>query len=780
MAKGGKGRKGGGGGGGKTRKYSRDNKGRFASTGSGGATARGGRLATAKGNKRKTQTITATGQKGVLAKPKGLKPGSIGLKPAAAKPARFSASELAERKGYAKQLMAQPKGVRKANYLARKAQKTPDQLDRFKGRIKFGTQNTINNITEGRNYLTAKKSQLTNTSEKRASIERSVTNSGRSLQARMKTTNLGTRLRRLNKPVTTKAAKTKGTIGKPKGLKPESTNKLKTGIFISKRRAVNAQLANKPDQAVVNIPGRFTGRAGKSFDASITRAVATVKASKDAKFKTKAEVKADQAKAKAAKEAKPKRIRSAESLRVSRAKQIEKRRSITTNPAGVRASAAAKMAANATRTQQRAAAFYKAGGKPAAAAKPATRKEQLAAGAKKRTAQADRIDAKIKKLESEYRGKDAAFYTQGAKPAGRDRMIAKSQKAAQLREESASLRTKAANAERMSSKIKDKPIKSSGGNKRLDRAIKNEAAGSTSYKRNPKGYQKRITALTAQKVYQTGDATTGLSVAQYAGKGFRLPRNQRAASAKPAAPKALTPAERIKIKTPIIRAKRANRASVVTPGQRSRLETGKGAKIKGARLNSSVAKPRTAGNTKPQVASRVKRKLAAENAKMNQIQRRERIGARQGKQYERSLKREMLLERAKTFLESGKLPGKDNSIAAQRNTKQARQRLAAKNAERRSAATKPAAAKRKSVGSISEAKAGRIISRLDANRPGLRRASGSARKTANAIRTQQRATDFALAASARGRKQGKNLSVNQSLQRAIKNASAKRKPRGMR
>ena len=70
MAKGGKGRKGGGGGGGKTRKYSRDNKGRFASTGSGGATARGGRLKTASGNKRKTQTITATGQKGVLAKPK--------------------------------------------------------------------------------------------------------------------------------------------------------------------------------------------------------------------------------------------------------------------------------------------------------------------------------------------------------------------------------------------------------------------------------------------------------------------------------------------------------------------------------------------------------------------------------------------------------------------------------------------------------------------------------------------------------------------------------------
>ena len=36
----------------------------------------------------------------------------------------------------------------------------------------------------------------------------------------MKTTNLGTRLRRLNKPVTTKATKIKGAIGKPKGLKP--------------------------------------------------------------------------------------------------------------------------------------------------------------------------------------------------------------------------------------------------------------------------------------------------------------------------------------------------------------------------------------------------------------------------------------------------------------------------------------------------------------------------------------------------------------------------------
>jgi hypothetical protein len=95
-----------------------------------------------------------------------------------------------------------------------------------------------------------------------------------------------------------------------------------------------------------------------------------------------------------------------------------------------------------------------AAGKIGQQAKAVTRKDQLAAGAKKRNAQADRIDAKVKKLEGEYRSKDAAFYTQGVKPAGRDRMIAKSQQAAQLREQSAALRSKAANAEKMSQRVK--------------------------------------------------------------------------------------------------------------------------------------------------------------------------------------------------------------------------------------------------------------------------------------------------------------------------------------
>lgn len=57
------------------RKYTRDNRGRFASKGGGGATARGGRLKTASGAKRQSQTMQAKGgPKGTIGKPKGAKP----------------------------------------------------------------------------------------------------------------------------------------------------------------------------------------------------------------------------------------------------------------------------------------------------------------------------------------------------------------------------------------------------------------------------------------------------------------------------------------------------------------------------------------------------------------------------------------------------------------------------------------------------------------------------------------------------------------------------------
>ena len=78
------------------RRYSRDNRGRFAGGGSSsggggkvGATARGGRLRTAAGNKRtaralegKARTVKAAGAKtaGTIGKPRGLKPGAIKAK----------------------------------------------------------------------------------------------------------------------------------------------------------------------------------------------------------------------------------------------------------------------------------------------------------------------------------------------------------------------------------------------------------------------------------------------------------------------------------------------------------------------------------------------------------------------------------------------------------------------------------------------------------------------------------------------------------------------------
>lgn len=75
-------------GGGKRRTYVRDNRGRFAST---GATARGGRLKTAAGNKRKTVTARMAPAKaaGTIGKRKGLKARPVAAKPVAkVRPAR--------------------------------------------------------------------------------------------------------------------------------------------------------------------------------------------------------------------------------------------------------------------------------------------------------------------------------------------------------------------------------------------------------------------------------------------------------------------------------------------------------------------------------------------------------------------------------------------------------------------------------------------------------------------------------------------------------------------
>jgi len=79
------------------RRYTRDNRGRFATV---GATARGGRLATASGNKRATQTERLAGgsPKGTVGKPKGLKPSAAN--PAARKPMTKAEYEAAAQKAW--------------------------------------------------------------------------------------------------------------------------------------------------------------------------------------------------------------------------------------------------------------------------------------------------------------------------------------------------------------------------------------------------------------------------------------------------------------------------------------------------------------------------------------------------------------------------------------------------------------------------------------------------------------------------------------------------------
>lgn len=212
------------------RRYTRDNRGRFASV---GATARGGRLLTAAGNKRATQTakLSGGGRKGTVAKPKGLKPGAI-------------------------------TGKIKPRDAAKRANQLNDRANRLE---KAG--NGL--MTGGRN-------------------DRAAANIGLNSRTRRNETSAGFR-----------------------GLEMTQT--------ASKMRS----------------------RAGNS------------------------EARAAQSSAKALRDAaKPKRTRSQESLRMSRAKQIEKRRHDNIkNPAAWRQDSAGRMAANAKRTQERALALYKTGGK---------------------------------------------------------------------------------------------------------------------------------------------------------------------------------------------------------------------------------------------------------------------------------------------------------------------------------------------------------------------------------------------------------------------------------
>jgi hypothetical protein len=181
------------------------------------------------------------------------------------------------------------------------------------------------------------------------------------------------------------------------------------------------------------------------------------------------------------------------------------------------------------------------------------------------------------------------------------------------------------------------------------------------------------------------------------------------AAAKPASARDAATA-RLKIKTATRRKLRADRSSVIPANPKAR-------RVQGARIGSTVAKKaRAKGNAPATIANRVKRKSAVNKANLKNIQRYEKTGARQGNQYQRALKRSATLDRAQNFLKTGKLPGKDNSIKAQRSFKAANARINANRAARQMSQKEKWAAraeKRRTQATKAEANAKRL---RDANR----------------------------------------------------------------
>lgn len=154
--------------------------------------------------------------------------------------------------------------------------------------------------------------------------------------------------------------------------------------------------------------------------------------------------------------------------------------------------------------------------------------------------------------------------------------------------------------------------------------------------------------------------------------------------------------DRLKVKTQTRRAMKADRGSVVTPGQKSRLEAGKGTAIKAKRVSNTIPKSvaRTKGNAPAQVAKRVNRKAtSAERQLARNLQLRSKGLLVDSKSDAKTLKSSITLKKAQNYLATGKV-AKDNSIAFKRNIKEATARINEKRAAR-AAADKPTTQKQR-------------------------------------------------------------------------------------
>lgn len=168
-------------------------------------------------------------------------------------------------------------------------------------------------------------------------------------------------------------AQAASTVNKPRDLKPGAlsgrvkpsraatrANQLRERAAQLDQRGTALMSLGRADRAVTNVSLSSRTRQSET-NAGFRGLEMTRTASALRSRASQIEEKAAQSAAKALREAATaKKTRSIESYRLSRAKQVEKRRGMNiSNPAGWNQESAGRMAANAARTQERAIAFYK-------------------------------------------------------------------------------------------------------------------------------------------------------------------------------------------------------------------------------------------------------------------------------------------------------------------------------------------------------------------------------------------------------------------------------------
>jgi hypothetical protein len=213
------------------RRYSRDNRGRFAS-GGGGATARGGRLKTAAGNKRKTQTMQAGGAKaaGTIKGKVKRDPGAAGkagkgkasvataAKKRIAVPTLKTNTDLG-RRGVVS-MSARAKVRRSQNVKSLATEKGKGVLERIQGAgFRRGSRETKYNAPGSAGAKRIAKTAATQ-SRAKAFAQQQVYNKGGGAYRGQRPEFNWKRSRATAKP-----AAPKGTIGKPRGLKQRTVAK---------------------------------------------------------------------------------------------------------------------------------------------------------------------------------------------------------------------------------------------------------------------------------------------------------------------------------------------------------------------------------------------------------------------------------------------------------------------------------------------------------------------------------------------------------------------------